>query len=205
MKTQLINQDKSESKNLSLNEAIFGSSVNEALVHEVVTSYMSNSRLATRGHKNRSAASGGGAKPWRQKGTGRARAGTNRSPIWVGGGKTHTANNRSYTKKINKKVLQKAIKSIFSSLAKDERIIFLDTLVLQEPKTKEMIDILNKLEVTNALIILKEYERNIDLASRNIPHIEVITTSQINPVSLLNHDCVIINSDALKEIENTYK
>jgi len=174
-------------------------------VHEVVTSYLSNSRLATRGHKNRSAASGGGAKPWRQKGTGRARAGTNRSPIWVGGGKAHTANNRSFTKKINKKVLQKAIKSIFSSLKKDKRIIFIDTLVVKDPKTKEMSAILNKLEVKNALIILKEYERNIDLASRNIPNIEVITSSQINPISLLNHDYVIIDSNALKEIENIYK
>ena len=161
-------------------------------------------RLQTaKSQKNRSATRGGGAKPWRQKGTGRARAGTIRSPLWVGGGKAFAATNKTYHKKINKKVFKSALKSILSGLARDSRLVVVDEMSIEEPKTKFMVGLLEKLELESVLIILKEADSNIQLASRNIPNVEVISLNKMNPVNLIRFDYVLMDSKALKEIEST--
>ena len=203
MKIDLISQNKEKIKNIELSSSIFEVPFNETLIHEVVTSYLTNSRAGTKAQKNRSATRGGGAKPWRQKGTGRARAGTIRSPLWVGGGKTFAATNKTYHKKINKKVLKSALKSILSALARENRLIVIDEITIKEPKTKFMIGFLEKLELKNVLIILKELEINIKLASRNIPNVEVITLDKMNPVNLIKFDYVLMDSKVLAEIEST--
>ena len=203
MKIDLISQNKEKIKNIELSSSIFEVPFNETLIHEVVTSFLTNARAGTKSQKNRSATRGGGAKPWRQKGTGRARAGTIRSPLWVGGGKTFAATNKTYHKKINKKVLKSALKSILSALVTENRLIVIDEITIKEPKTKFMIGFLEKLELENVLIILKELEINIKLASRNIPNVEVITLDKMNPVSLIKFDYVLMDSKVLAEIEST--
>mgnify|MGYP001215571563 CR=1 FL=1 len=202
MKIDLISQNKKKIKNIELSSSIFEVPVNETLIHEVVTSFLTNARAGTKSQKNRSSARGGGAKPWRQKGTGRARAGTIRSPLWVGGGKTFASKNKNYHKKINKKVFKAALKSIFSALAKENRLIVIDEITIEQPKTKFMIDFLEKLELENVLIILKEVDINIKLASRNIPNVEVISLDKMNPVNLIRFDFVLMDSNVLVEIES---
>jgi len=142
MKIDIRKQDNTKLESIDLNKTVFDAQVNDGLVHQVVTAYLSNARSGTKGHKNRSTASGGGIKPWRQKGTGRARAGTIRSPLWVGGGKTFTSNNQNFTKKINKKAYKTAMKSILTSLLKNKRLIVIDTLEIDKPKTKVMSEVL---------------------------------------------------------------
>jgi len=205
MKIELISQDKKKIKNIELSSSIFETPVNETLIHQVVTSYLTNARAGTKSQKNRSAASGGGAKPWRQKGTGRARAGTIRSPLWVGGGKAFAAKNKTYHKKINKKAFKSALKSIFSALAKENRLIVIDKITIEEPKTKFMIRLLEKLELESVLILLKEVDINIKLASRNIPNVEVISLDQMNPVNLIRFDYVLLDSKVLADIESKLK
>jgi large subunit ribosomal protein L4 len=201
MKIDVITQSKEKVKNIELSSSIFEAPINEHLVHEVITSYFSNARAGTKGHKNRSTAKGGGSKPWRQKGTGRARAGTIRSPLWVGGGRAFSSSNSNYSKKINKKVFKYALKSIFSTLAKDNRLIIIDKISLKEPKTKSLVQILSKLELENVLIIQKELENNLNLASRNIPNVDVVNLGQINPVNLISFDYVLMESKVLSDLE----
>ena len=204
MKVDIRKQDNTKLESIDLNKTVFGVQVNDGLVHQVVTAYLSNARSGTKGHKNRSTASGGGIKPWRQKGTGRARAGTIRSPLWVGGGKTFTSDNQNFTKKINKKEYKTAIKSILTSLLKNKRLIVVDTFKIDEPKTKEMSKVLKSLEVDDALIVVNEKQTNLDLASRNIPKVELITVEKINPVSLISHENVVIDTAGIKKIESIY-
>ena len=203
MKVDIRKQDNTKLESIDLNKTVFGAQVNDGLVHQVVTAYLSNARSGTKGHKSRSTASGGGIKPWRQKGTGRARAGTIRSPLWVGGGKTFAPDNRNFTKKINKKEYKTAIKSILTSLLKNKRLIVVDTFKIDEPKTKEMSKVLKSLEVDDALIVVNE-KQTIDLASRNIPKVELITVEKINPVSLISHENVVIDTAGIKKIESIY-
>ena len=204
MKVDIRKQDNTKLESINLNKTVFGVQVNDGLVHQVVTAYLSNARSGTKGHKNRSTASGGGIKPWRQKGTGRARAGTIRSPLWVGGGKTFAPDNQNFTKKINKKEYKTAIKSILTSLLKNKRLIVVDTFKIDEPKTKEMSKVLKSLEVDDALIVVNEKQTNLDLASRNIPKVELITAEKINPVSLISHENVVIDTAGIKKIESIY-
>lgn len=204
MKVDIRKQDNTKLESIDLNKTVFGVQVNDGLVHQVVTAYLSNARSGTKGHKNRSTASGGGIKPWRQKGTGRARAGTIRSPLWVGGGKTFTSDNQNFTKKINKKEYKTAIKSILTSLLKNKRLIVVDTFKIDEPKTKEMSKVLKSLEVDDVLIVVNEKQTNLDLASRNIPKVELITAEKINPVSLISHENVVIDTAGIKKIESIY-
>ena len=204
MKVDIRKQDNTKLESIDLNKTVFGVQVNDGLVHQVVTAQLSNARSGTKGHKNRSTASGGGIKPWRQKGTGRARAGTIRSPLWVGGGKTFTSDNQNFTKKINKKEYKTAIKSILTSLLKNKRLIVVDTFKIGEPKTKEMSKVLKSLEVDDALIVVNEKQTNLDLASRNIPKVELITAEKINPVSLISHENVVIDTAGIKKIESIY-
>ena len=204
MKVDIRKQDNTKLESIDLNKTVFGAQVNDGLVHQVVTAYLSNARSGTKGHKSRSTASGGGIKPWRQKGTGRARAGTIRSPLWVGGGKTFAPDNQNFTKKINKKEYKTAIKSILTSLLKNKRLIVVDTFKIDEPKTKEMSKVLKSLEVDDALIVVNEKQTNLDLASRNIPKVELITVEKINPVSLISHENVVIDTAGIKRIESIY-
>jgi len=203
MKIDLISQNKEKIKNIELSSLIFEAPVNESLIHEVVISFQTNARAGTKSQKNRSATRGGGAKPWRQKGTGRARAGTIRSPLWIGGGKTFAATNKTYHKKINKKAFKSALKSIFSALVKENRLRIIDEITIEEPKTKLMIGLLEKLELESVLIILKEVDINIKLASRNIPNIEVISLDKMNPVNLIRFDYVLMDYKVLADIEST--
>ena len=201
MKIDVITQDKEKVNNIELSSSIFEAPINEHLVHEVVTSYFSNSRAGTKGQKNRSTAKGGGSKPWRQKGTGRARAGTIRSPLWVGGGRAFSSSDSNYSKKINRKVFKYALKSIFSALAKDNRLIIIDKISVKEPKTKLLVKILSKLELESVLIVQKEQQKNLNLASRNIPNVDVVNLDKINPVNLISFDYVLMKSEVLSDLE----
>lgn len=187
---------------VEVNEAIFGADFNEALVHQVVTAYMAAARSGTKAQKNRAAVSGGGRKPWKQKGTGRARAGTIRSPLWRSGGVTFAAQPRSYVQKINKKMYRAAMRSIWAELVRQERLVVVDSFELPEPKTKAMIAKLAELNVSNVLIVTAEVNENLWLASRNLYRVEVTDVAAADPVSLIGHDKIVVTADALKQIED---
>ena len=204
MKIDLINQKNSTVKSIDISDSVFKAEINDGLIHELVTAYRSNGRSATKGQKNRSRVSGGGAKPWRQKGTGRARAGTTRGPLWVGGGMAFATVDRNYSKKINKKAYKRAMQSIFSALTKEKRIIAIDSIKIDSPKTKLGIEVLNSLEIDNALIIVSQLESNLDLSLRNIPHITVIDVENVDPISLLSHETIVIDQEALNKLEGMF-
>lgn len=190
------------SKNsVELSENNFGREFNEALVHQVVTAYLAAARAGTKAQKSRSAVSGGGAKPWRQKGTGRARAGTIRSPLWRGGGKTFAATPRDYTQKVNKKMYRSALRSILSELVRQERLIVVDKFTVDAPKTKQLNEKLKSMGVTNALIVSNEVDDNLFLSSRNLPHVDVCTAKRVDPVSLIGFEKVIMTVPAVTELE----
>lgn len=186
---------------VSVSDEVFAREFNEGLVHEVVVAYMAGARAGTKGQKNRSAVSGGGAKPWRQKGTGRARAGTIRSPLWRGGGKTFAATNRDFSKKVNRKAYRAAIKSIFSELIRQERLVVVDTFALAEIKTKQLVAKLNELNAQNVLILDKEVDVNVALSSRNVPGVEVADIATLSPVDLVQREKVIVTKDAVAALE----
>ena len=204
MKIDLINQKNSTLKSIDISDSVFKAEINDGLIHELVTAYRSNGRSATKGQKNRSRVSGGGAKPWRQKGTGRARAGTTRGPLCVGGGMAFATVDRNYSKKINKKAYKRAMQSIFSVLTKEKRIIAIDAIKIDSPKTKLGIEVLNSLEIDNALIIVSQLESNLDLSLRNIPHITVIDVENVDPISLLSHETIVIDQEALNKLEGMF-
>ena len=186
----------------TVSEAIFSQPVNDELITQLVNSFISNSHQGTKAQKNRSDVRGGGRKPWRQKGTGRARAGTIRSPIWRGGGVTFAARSKSANpKKINKKMYKSAMRSILSSFAGNNKISLTKELSLKNPKTKELLELLNKINFSQGLIIVNELSSNLELASRNIPHIEIIEVNFIDPIKLLRHESVLISEDSLPKLE----
>lgn len=187
---------------IAVNEAIFGAEFNETLVHQVVTAYMAAGRAGTKAQKNRSAVSGGGRKPWKQKGTGRARAGTIRSPLWRSGGVTFAAQPRSYAQKVNKKMYRTAMRSIFAELVRQERLVVVESFDLAEPKTKAMVAKLAEVGVDNALIVTAEVNENLWLASRNLYKVNVADVAAVDPVSLVGHDKVVVTTEALKQIED---
>lgn len=188
-------------KKVSVSDAAFDASFNEALVHQLVVSYMSAARSGTKAQKNRAAVSGGGAKPWRQKGTGRARAGTIRSPIWRSGGVTFAATPRGYTKKLNKKMYRVGMRSLFSELVRQQRLILIENLAVSEAKTKVMNARLKELGVNDALILTDGLDAKVYLAARNIPHIQVMDIAVVDPLSLVRQDYVVIDQAALKKLE----
>ena len=196
-----MNLKNTDGKAVKLDDAIFAKEYNETLVHQAVVAYMAAGRAGTKAQKTRSDVSGGGAKPWRQKGTGRARAGTSRGPLWRKGGVTFAARPRDYSKKLNKKMYRSAMCSIFSELVRSESLIIVDSFSVKEPKTKAMVAELGKLDVSNVLLISDEEDNNITLSARNIPNCETLTVSKLNPVSLVNHDKVIISSAAVKKVQ----
>lgn len=187
---------------VSVSDDAFAKEFNEALVHQAVVAFMAGARAGTKGQKNRSAVSGGGIKPWRQKGTGRARAGTIRSPIWVGGGRTFAASNRDFSQKINKKMYRAAMRSIFSELARQERLAVMESLSIDAPKTKQLLAKLDEYALDkDVLIVLDKPDANVEMASRNLPYVAVIDVADINPVSLVGYEKVLVTTDALKLIE----
>jgi large subunit ribosomal protein L4 len=188
-------------KKVSVSDTTFDVSFNEPLVHQLVVSYMSAARAGTAAQKNRAAVSGGGAKPWRQKGTGRARAGTIRSPIWRSGGVTFAASPRDYTKKLNKKMYRVGMRSLISELIRQQRLILIEELGVTEAKTKVMIAKLKELDVSNALILTDGLDSAVYLAARNIPHIQVMDIAVVDPLSLVRQEHVIIDRAALIKLE----
>lgn len=201
MELSVINQSGAAAKGVSLSDNVFGADYNEALIHQVVTAYLAGGRAGTRAQKNRSDVSGGGAKPWRQKGTGRARAGTSRSPIWRSGGKAFPASTQDFSQKVNKKMYRGALRSMLSELVRQERLVAIDAIQLSAPKTKELSGILKGLELGNAMIIVSEMDDNLYLASRNIPRVDVNDVAGMNPVDLVGYDKVLITVDALEKIQ----
>ena len=204
MKLDVLSQDSTK-QNIQISDEIFSNEFNSDLVHQVVTSFLSGARQGSHSQKNRSDVRGGGKKPYRQKGTGRARAGTIRSPIWRGGGVAFASSPRDYSKKVNKKMYRAAIKSILSELLRQERLVAITTPKLTEPKTKLMANYLKDLQLEKALIIVDELDTNLYLSARNIPHLEVATVKEINPVMLLRSERVAITPEAFKLIEEWMK
>jgi large subunit ribosomal protein L4 len=188
---------------LEVSEATFGREFNEALVHQVVVAYSAGARQGSKAQKTRSEVRGGGKKPWRQKGTGRARAGTIRSPIWVGGGRAFAAKPRSFEQKVNKKMYRGAIKSILSELVRQERLIVVEKFGVEAPKTKELLNKLNGLNLNDVLIVTSEVDENLFLASRNLYKVDVRDVQGIDPVSLIAFENVLITADAIKQLEES--
>lgn len=189
---------------VTISDAAFGRDFNEALVHQVVTAYMAGARQGTKAQKTRAEVRGGGIKPWRQKGTGRARAGSSRSPIWRSGGVTFAAKPRSFEQKVNKKMYRAAMQSILSELIRQERLIVADTFAVETHKTKEFVAKLKEFELTNVLIISDEVNENLYLAARNVPHVGITEASSIDPVSLIAFEKVLVTLPALKQLEEAY-
>lgn len=186
---------------LEVSEEVFGRDFNESLVHQLVVGYLAAARSGTKAQKTRSEVSGGGAKPWKQKGSGRARAGTTRSPLWRTGGVTFAAKNRNYEQKLNKKMYRAAMRSIFSELLRQGRLVISDNVIPAEPKTKSLLGILGGLGVTQGLIITESLDANLFLAARNIPHITVSEAHSLSPVALVHSEKVVLTSAAAKKIE----
>ena len=182
-------------------ESAFGAEFNEVLVHQVVTAYLAGSRAGTKAQKNRSQASGGGAKPWRQKGTGRARAGTIRSPIWVGGGRAFAAKPRDYSQKVNKRMYRAALRSVISELVRQDRLVITDSITMEAPKTKELAGRLKKLGLDNVLIVNEAFDEKVFLSARNLPDVGICDAAAIDPVVLMRFEKVLITLPALKLIE----
>jgi len=189
------------SKSLSVSDIAFAKEYNEGLIHQVVTAYLAGARQGSRAQKNRAAVRGGGKKPWRQKGTGRARAGTIRSPIWRGGGVTFAAKPKDFSNKVNRKMYRAAMRSIFSELARQERLIVVEELNIDSPKTKLLVEKLGQYNLTNVLIVSEEIDENLYLASRNLYKVDVSDLHAVDPVSLIAHDNVMMTVGAVKKFE----
>ena len=188
-------------KKVSVSDDAFGASFNEALVHQLVVSYMAGGRAGTRAQKSRSAVRGGGAKPWRQKGTGRARAGTIRSPIWRSGGVTFAASPSDHSVKLNKKMYRVGMRSLVSELLRQDRLILVEELGVTEPKTRQMQARLQELGVNDALVLTDGLDSAVYLAARNLPNVQVMDIAIVDPVSLIRQEKVIIDAAALKKLE----
>jgi len=186
---------------LQVSDTVFGKDFNESLVHQAVTAYMASGRAGTKAQKSRSAVRGGGAKPWRQKGTGRARAGTIRSPLWRHGGVTFAAQPRDYSQKLNLKMYRGAMRSILSELARQDRLQIVESFDLDAPKTKLLAAKLKEMGMDDALIVSDDISDAVKLAARNLPYVDVATVSSLNAVSLLRHKNIVATTAAVKKIE----
>lgn len=200
-KVTIRNMSGSEVGEMELSDAVFGIEPNESVLHEAVVMQQAALRRGTHDVKNRSEVRGGGRKPWRQKGTGRARQGSIRSPQWVGGGVVFGPTPRSYRYKLPKKVRRLAIKSALSSKVKDQDLIVLEKLAFEAPKTKEMVQMLKSLEASKALIVVKDRDENAGLSSRNIPGVTYVASNRINVLDVLKHDKLIMTVDAVSDVE----
>lgn len=186
---------------LQVSEAAFGGKFNEALVHQVITAYRATGRAGTKAQKSRAEVRGGGRKPWAQKGTGQARAGSNRSPIWVGGGRTFAAKPRDFAQKVNRKMYRGALRSMLAELARTERLLVTDGIKLTEPKTKLLATQLKAWSLASVLIVVEATDEKLALAARNLPHVEVIGVTALSPLALATYEKVLMTVGAVKLIE----
>lgn len=201
MDLKLHNTGKKRAGKVSVSDAIFDAPFNEALIHQVLNAYVSRARAGTKAQKTRAQVRGGGRKPWRQKGLGRARAGTIRSPLWRGGGVTFAAKPKEYNPKVNRKMYRGAMRSILSELVRQERLKCVDDFSLAEPKTKLAIQALADLGVEDVLIITDDFDEQTYLATRNIPHVDIIDTEEMNPYTLIGFRNVVMTKAALEKVE----
>ena len=201
MELNVVKPGNEAAGTVAVSEANFAREYNEALVHQVVTAYLSGARQGTRAQKTRSEVAGGGRKPWRQKGTGRARAGTIRSPIWRSGGVTFAARPQDHSQKVNRKMYRAAMRSILSELARTDRLMIIETLDVEQPKTKLLVKTLEGFGVDNVLIVADSVDKNLYLASRNLHKVDVRDVESADPVSLIAYDKVMITVDAVKKFE----
>jgi large subunit ribosomal protein L4 len=186
---------------LDVSDDTFGTRFNEALVHQLITTYRNGGRAGTKRQKSRAEVRGGGKKPWNQKGTGSARAGSIRSPIWVGGGRAFAARPRDYEQKLNRKMYRTGLKSMLGQLVRDDRLVVTQELAVAEAKTKQLVEQLKKLSLESVLIIVEAQDEKLELAARNLPHVDVLAASEINPLSLVSFDKVLMTVGAVKLIE----
>ncbi|MBK4764823.1 MAG: 50S ribosomal protein L4 [Pantoea sp. Brub] len=196
---ELVLQDTKSS--ITVSKSIFGLPFNESLIHQVVVAYASGARQGSHAQKSKAEVSGSGKKPWRQKGTGRARAGSLRSPIWRSGGVSFAAKPKNYSQKVNKKMYRGALKSIFSELIRQNRIIVFNSFIIEEPKTKLLINKLKEISVKDVLIIISQMDRKIFLSARNLYRVHIKTANNLDPISLIGFKKVIITASAIKQIE----
>ncbi|WP_280564054.1 MULTISPECIES: 50S ribosomal protein L4 [unclassified Chromohalobacter] len=196
-----LNLAGAEAGTVEVSDATFGKEFNESLVHQVVTAYFAAGRQGTRAQKTRAEVRGGGKKPWRQKGTGRARAGTIRSPLWRSGGVTFAARPQDYTQKVNRKMYRAAMRSILSELVRQERLTVVDSIAVDAPKTKQLIAKLKDLDLEKALIVTEDIDEKLFLAARNIPYVDVVDVAAADPVSLIAFDKVLVTVSALRKFE----
>ncbi|MDC3015722.1 50S ribosomal protein L4 [Luminiphilus sp.] len=201
MELNVVKPGNEAAGTVAVSEANFAREYNEALVHQVVTAYLSGARQGTRAQKTRSEVAGGGKKPWRQKGTGRARAGTIRSPIWRSGGVTFAAKPQDHSQKVNRKMYRAAMRSILSELARTDRLMIVETLDVEQPKTKLLVETLKGYGVDNVLIVAGSVDKNLYLASRNLHKVDVRDVEGADPLSLIAYDKVMITVDAVKRFE----
>ena len=201
MELSVLKPGNAAAGTVSVSDVAFAREYNEDLVHQVVTAYMAGARQGTRAQKNRAAVAGGGKKPWRQKGTGRARAGTIRSPIWRSGGVTFAAQPQDHSKKVNRKMYRAALRSIMSELARQDRLVVVESLDLEAPKTKLLVQQLGEYGLSSALIVGAEVGENLYRAARNLHKVDVRDVDGIDPVSLIGHEKVMITVDAVKKFE----
>ncbi|RLJ18806.1 50S ribosomal protein L4 [bacterium endosymbiont of Escarpia laminata] len=190
-----------DSQTIQVSDDVFGVSYNEGLVHQVVTAHMAAARAGTKAQKNRAAVRGGGAKPWRQKGTGRARSGTIRSPIWRSGGVTFAASPRNFAQKVNRKMYRGAIRSILSELLRQERFIAVNEFTVSAPKTKELAGKLKEMNLKDVLVVAENPDENLYLAARNLYGVDIRDVNEIDPVSLVAYEKVLMTEGAVKKIE----
>jgi large subunit ribosomal protein L4 len=197
MKLKIINGGAE----LQVSDEAFGQKFNEALIHQVITAYRNAGRAGTKAQKTRAEVRGGGKKPWAQKGTGQARAGSSRSPIWVGGGRAFAAKPRDFSQKVNRKMYRGAMGSMLSELARTDRLVVANDIPLEEPKTKLLAGQLKKWDLANVLIVVEAMDEKLFLAARNLAHVEVIEVARLNPLSLASYDKVLATVGAVKMLE----
>ncbi|MBN2885172.1 MAG: 50S ribosomal protein L4 [Chromatiaceae bacterium] len=186
---------------LEVSEAVFGVDYKPGLIHQVVTAYLAGARAGTKAQKTRSEVSGGGAKPWRQKGTGRARSGTSRSPLWRSGGVTFAARPRDYSQKVNRKMYRGAVRSILSELVRGERLLVVPEIKLPAAKTREMVALLKQHDLKDVLVLTAEFDADIFLAARNLPGVDVMTAGEVDPVSMIAFEHVLATEAAIRKLE----
>jgi large subunit ribosomal protein L4 len=201
MKLKVVSKG-AQAEDVQVSDATFAREFNEALVHQVVTAYMAAGRAGTKAQKTKAEVRGGGIKPWRQKGTGQARAGSIRSPIWVGGGRAFAAKPRDFSQKVNRKMYRGAIRSMLSELARQERLVVTNGLELDAPKTKMLVQKLSDFGLGNSVLVLIEaYDEKLELAARNLPYVDVLPVNALDPLSLARHDKVLATVGAVRLLE----
>ena len=201
MELKLHKSGNKKAGTIKVSDGVFNVDYNEPLIHQVLTAFRAKKRSGSKAQKNRAAASGGGAKPWRQKGTGRARAGTIRSPIWVGGGRTFAAKPRDHDQKVNKKMYRAALRSMLSELVRQDRLVIVKELELEAPKTKLLATKLKELDLDNVLILNEAFDEKVFLAARNLPNVGICDVASMDPVVLIRFEKVLVTLPALKLIE----